>query len=36
MNNKEIKEQFIDENGEIFDIENNDEFNNGKGDDENE
>lgn len=36
MNNEEIKEQFIDENGEIFDVENNDEFNNGKGDDENE
>ena len=32
----EEKEIFKDENGEIFDVENNQEFNNGKGDDENE
>ena len=30
------KEIFKDETGEIFDVENNQEFNNGKGDDGNE
>lgn len=36
MINELKKEQFIDENGEVFDVENNEEFNNGKGADENE
>lgn len=33
---KESNEIFKDENGEIFDVENNQEFNNGKGDGDNE
>lgn len=36
MTNEEIKETFVDENGEIFDVEASSEFNNGKGEDENE
>lgn len=34
MNNE--KEIYLDENGEVFDVENSEEFNNGKGDDDDE
>lgn len=36
MENNEEKETFLDENGEVFDVESSEEFNNGKGEDENE
>lgn len=36
MENSKEKGTFHDENGEVFDVENNEEFNNGKGEDENE
>lgn len=36
MESNKEKEVFKDENGEVFDVENSDEFNNGKGEDENE
>ena len=35
-NSEETKETYVDENGEVFDVEANQEFNNGKGEDENE
>lgn len=34
MNNE--KEIYLDENNEVFDVDASEEFNNGKGDDENE